>query len=352
MAEPRQSKSLKRRDEQARLLATQERVTLIALGVLAAVAILAIAGVVWGVILPPRAHVITVGDQQFNAREVQKRASFLVAGNSQVDEDPIDAGVNMIRRDEILLQAGAPQVGEITGDDITKAIRTRIGVADDVSAEDYTKSYDLFLKGNSLDKPTFERMVRAQVVYDRLAKKYEPEVGTTGLQFHLMGVSARDQGKVRQMREAVASGGDFTAKAFELGLVQEAAQADFGWVLPPTDGYRKDTVKVQDLQAGQMSEVITRDGGLQYDLYRMAEREDARAYTDDQKKTLSTRKVDEWIEQQRQTVAVTEDLSDGERRWILKQVAKEAARLAEVRAASAPAPGAGSASLPIPQKAP
>ncbi len=328
------SKSLHRRDQQARDAQTGDRVTLIAIGILVAVAILVAAGVVWGIVLPPRAHILTVGSQEFTAADAEKRATFLVSGNSQLTEDPVTAAVNMIKRDETLLQVGASEVGEITADDLTKAIKKRLGAADDTDSKTYNVAYAEFLKGTNLDKPTFERLVRAQVISERLGSKLQAAAGDAGPQFHLLGVTSRDQTKLKQFRDAVTGGADFVTTALSLGFATNPQQVDVGWILPPTTaGFFKDVVQPEKLQAGQTTEVLVRENGLQYDVYRMVEREDKRAYTDDQKTELGGRLVDAWVlEQQKDKVKVAEDISDGERRWILKRVSAAAQKLSEQRA--------------------
>lgn len=335
MAGAGQSKASHRRERESREHVTQERVTLIALGVLIAVAIITAAGVVWGVILPPRAHVLTVGDATFTARDIEERATFLIAGGSESADDPVTTAVNMLRREEILLQAGAPEVGEITADDMKQALKKNMAIAEDASDETFATSYAAFLESAYIDKEPWERMVRASIVVERLAKKFEAEVGTAGTQFHLMGVGSRDRARVLQLRDAVTAGGDFRAKATELGLVTPQQTPDFGWILPPESGHLKDTVKVDQLKAGQMSEIVERN--FQFELYYMAEREEQRDYTDQQKRSLANAKVDDWAKQQvdQGKVAVTEDISDSERRWILKQVTDQAERIAEDRAKAA-----------------
>lgn len=342
------SRAVHRRDQQAREAQTGERVTLIALGVLLAVAILVGAGVVWGVVLPPRAHILTVGSQEFNAADAEKRATFLVAGNSTLTDDPVTAAVNMIKRDETLLQAGASEVGEITGDDLTKAIKKRIGVADDADAAAYATAYKTFLDGTNLDKATFERLVRAQVIEERLGAKLQAASGDSGPQYHLLGVTSRDQTKLKQFREAVVGGADFASTAMSMGFAKTPQEVDVGWVLPPaTSGFLKDVVQPEKLQAGQMTEVLPRESGLQYDVYRMVEREDKRAYTDDQKVELGGQFVDAWIlEQQKDKVKVAEDISDGERRWILKRVTAAAQKIAEDRAKANPGTSSAPGGVP------
>ncbi len=338
------SKAVHRRDQQARDAQTGERVTLIALGILLAVAILVGVGVVWGIVLPPRAHVLTVGSEEFTAADAEKRATFLVAGNSSLTDDPATAAVNMIKRDETLLQAGASEVGEITGDDLTKAIKKRLGAADDTDAKTYNVAYEEFLKGTNLDQATFERLVRAQVISERLGAKLQAAAGDSGPQYHLLGVTSRDQTKLKQFRDAVTGGADFTSTALSMGFAKTPQEVDVGWVVPPTTaGFLKDVVQPEKLQAGQTTEILAREGGLQFDVYRMAEREDKRAYTDDQKTEVGGRLVDAWIlEQQKDKVKVAEDISDGERRWILKRVTAAAQKIAGDRAKA----NAGKSSAP------
>ncbi|MGE3857422.1 MAG: peptidylprolyl isomerase [Dehalococcoidia bacterium] len=329
MAGARQSKASHRREREARESRQQERVTLISIGVLVAVAIIAAAGVVWGIVLPPRATVLTVGNETFTASDAKSRAVFLIAGN-EFPEEPLDAAVDMLTREAILLQVGAPKVGEITGDDVTKAIRERIGIPEDASAQDVEDRIKAFLEVSRIDRPTFERIVRAEVVADRLGQTFNEAIGTAGPQYHLMGVAGSDQAKVKELRAAVAGGADITTKALEMKLIDSKDTPDLGWSLPPTGGYLKDTVKVDELQAGQPSEV--HENSFRYEFYFMAERDEKRTYTDEQLDELRDRKVDEWVQQQRDQVKVTEDVSNSERRWILSRVTEEAAAIAEARA--------------------
>ena len=208
-------------------------------------------------------------------------------------------------------------------------------------------AYEEFLKGTNLDQATFERLVRAQVISERLGAKLQAAAGDSGPQYHLLGVTSRDQTKLKQFRDAVTGGADFTSTALSMGFAKTPQEVDVGWVVPPTTaGFLKDVVQPEKLQAGQTTEILAREGGLQFDVYRMAEREDKRAYTDDQKTEVGGRLVDAWIlEQQKDKVKVAEDISDGERRWILKRVTAAAQKIAgdraKANAGKSSAPGGG-----------
>ena len=327
MAGARQSKASHRRDVLAREATRQERITLGALGVLAAVAIIVAAGVVWGVILPRRAHIITVGTETFDAAAVAKRAELLVASGSQSQDDPVTAAVAEIRRDETLLQAAPAEVGDVSADDVQKEIRKRLGMADNATAAEYSTTYQEYLKRGGLERTSFERRMRAVILSDRLAAKFIASLGDGGPQYHLQGVSSSDENKVKQFREAVAGGADFMAKATEMGLSTDKRSADFDWLLPPTSGILKDIAHIDTVPAGQMTEVL--QDNLMYFVFRVAERDEKRAYTDVQKTFLGNQRVTEWIDQQKDKVKVTQDISDSERTWILKRVLAAVQRMRE-----------------------
>lgn len=335
MAGARQSKATNRRNREARDAATQERVTLIAVGVLAAVAIIAAVGVVWSVVLPPRAHLLTVGDVSYNARTVAEVSEFLLTGGAPPTDDPVAAVVDQIKRDETLLQVGAAEVGEISPEDMDAALRERLGAADDLSAEDFAKAYATFLQGTSVDQPTYERLVQSQVIADRLAQRFAPEIGDAGLQLHLLGITSRDENRLRQFREAVVGGADFAATAVSMGLASSAEQVDLGWQLPPVTGPLYEQAHVEDLPEGEVTEVLERPGAFQYDIYRLVERDDQRAYTDDQKQALSEQRVNDWVAEHAGEVTVTEDISSRERNWVLREVARAAVEIAARRNAAA-----------------
>mgnify|MGYP003335371967 CR=1 FL=1 len=74
-----------------------ERITLISAGVLVAVAVIVAAGVVWGLVLPPRAHIVTVGNASYNAGDLVPYATMLIAGNAQTTDEPVDAALKMLK---------------------------------------------------------------------------------------------------------------------------------------------------------------------------------------------------------------------------------------------------------------
>ena len=125
MAGARQSKASHRREREARESVTHERITLISAGVLVAVAVIVAAGVVWGLVLPPRAHIVTVGNASYNAGDLVPYATMLIAGNAQTTDEPVDAALKMLKNTETLLQAGIPVVGEPTADELKAGIKDR-----------------------------------------------------------------------------------------------------------------------------------------------------------------------------------------------------------------------------------
>lgn len=329
MAGARQSKAYHRRQQQAQEHAQQRRITLAALGVLLAVVILLGVGVVLTVVLPPRAHVLTVGDRTFTAQDVAQRAEFAVLGGDQAAlNSPATAAIDAMIRDETVLQAGAALVAPVTDDDLREAIRTSIGVAadlpQDVFATTYQSTYQAFLRSAPLSQAVLERMVRAQVLDDRLVEHFRSGLPAAGPQFQVQRVQSADRSKLQALHDAVVGGAEFSAQAVELGLAKAAAAAEPAWLLAEDLGELKDAVTA--LAAGGVSDVSPLDGGAGFVVVRMAARDELRAYGDAERARLARRQLDGWIEQQRETLHVREDLSGGEQSWIVKRVQRAAQR--------------------------
>lgn len=108
----------------------QERlIYLVAGGILAAVLVIVAVGVVMTVILPPRAHVLSVGTADFSARDVADRAIYLVSsGNGNAQQNPAEEGMNALIGQEVLFQAGAGMVDPVTDQEVQDEIARQLGL--------------------------------------------------------------------------------------------------------------------------------------------------------------------------------------------------------------------------------
>lgn len=321
MGGARQSKAYHRREEQAREQRIAQRVLLVAAGVLIAAAIVVAIGIVVTIVLPPRAHVLTVGNRSFTARDVAHRAEFaLIGGDSTVLSDPATNTVTALTREETLLQVGATLVDPVTDDDLKAEIRSRLGIADSATAEQFAEGYQSFLRGIPISQAAFERLSRAQLIQDRLLAKFTAEVAASGLQYHLEAVQAASKSTMQTFHDAVVNGGDFGMEAVALHLVKAPGDVDLGWALPENLGEVSDAVKA--LQAGGFTDVLPIQSGTAYAIFRLVETQDDRPYDDTQRATLANAQLNTWMDQQRDPLHVSVDLSKREQSWISARVQK------------------------------
>lgn len=288
--------------------------------VLAVVAVIVVVGLVMTWYLPPRAHVLTVGDRDFTARAVADRAYYLAtSGNGNAQIRPADEGVNSLVRQEILLQVGSTLVDEVTEQDVRGAIAQRVGLEGDTD-EAYAEALAAYLRVAPIDREALEDLVRAGVIEDRLTEQFREDVPEAGDQMHLLAVQPQQRADAQALVDAVRGGQDFREAAVELGLAaSEEEVTEVGWYAPET---LAESVRpsLESLQAGEVSDPVESQQNLGYAVYFVAERTVDQPYEDSVRDRLAQQALADFITDQEEAFDVQVDLSNDERRWITQQV--------------------------------
>ncbi|GMU40410.1 MAG: hypothetical protein AMXMBFR23_12760 [Chloroflexota bacterium] len=319
MAASRQSKAFHRREQESREAQVRRRLTYAVAGVFGAVALLVIAGLIWGVYLPPRATVATVGDREITAGELKDHAAFIYrSGDTRVAEDLSIALTDLIQR-EILTQAGATEVEPVTAEDIRASMATRLGLAEDATDEQYGKALGDFLTAANLSRAEVEEAVRLQLIDQRLRDKFREGLPASGEQLHIVRAATNDRTRAEAVREAVLGGQPLGEAAVEAGVYTETSQAELGWYTPDTLPERLRETLVA-LQAGDVTEVLDDANRVGFEVYQVDQREQNRTYDDAVKTQVANQMFEQFIEAKREALGVVEDFSDGERSWVINQV--------------------------------
>lgn len=342
----------------------QRLIYLIAGGILAAVLVIVAIGVVFTVILPPRANVLTVGSESFTAREVADRAIYLVtSGNGNAQQNPAQEGMESIIGQEVLFQVGAERVAEVTDEDVQDAIAQRLGlnprdaevpeatpeatvdvapeatpVTGEATAEatpestpvpgytdeEYANALAAFLREAPVSRRQLEEIVRAGIVEDRLEEMFREELPETGDQFLLWAIPTNDRAAAQQLIELVRGGTDFRDAVVEAGVADdpddpEEGVQEIGWFAPTSINDRVQPF-VQDLQAGEVSDVVDDANRIGFEVYYIAERSSDLPYEEAVKDQLARRAFNQWQDEQAEALSVERDLSEGEDDWIRDQV--------------------------------
>ena len=344
----------RQRDERA---ARRERVTIIAVTtVLSVAALVVLAGLYVTQYRPPRAHVLSVGETDYQAAEVARRASYEVRFGDLPGGigEAVPGTLSVLEEQTILLERAPAFVGAATAEDVTQWLRVHLGFAlpeppapaaaadegdsggDAEDAEDAGDEPSLeedpeeeaarfataladWLRHIDLPKDEYDLVIASGILGDRLRDQFRAEIGEAADQVRVSRIRLADRGGAEDVRALLLEGADFAELAEERSAEAEyAAQGgDLGW-LPFSSLSDIARAAVEGLEPGSISEVV--DTGVFFDVYLVAEREAARPLDSAQIEALVERRWDGWLLAQRAMVSVERDLSDGEERWILDRV--------------------------------
>ena len=309
-----QGPSRRERDRRARR--NERLVVAAAASVLALAALVVLAGVFLTQYRPPRAHVLSVGERDYDAGAVARRALYeLIYGDAV---SAIDAAVSdTLRRledDEVLRSRAPIVVGSAGWIEVRGELLDRLGLD---GLEGFLDRYAVLLRDSGLRREEMEEMVLAQLLERRLREAFAASLGDGGGQVLISRIRLADAAAAEDARRlAVADGADFDAVAAERASAQ-AAGPDLGWRLLAALSPAAHAA-LEPLAAGEISAVV-RDGPF-HDVYLVRERAAERPLDDAQREEIAGRRFEAWLAAERGKVEAALDLSAGEERWILDRV--------------------------------
>ena len=315
-----QGESRRERDRRAQ---RRERLIIAGLvGLLTVAGIVVLVGLYVTQYLPPRAHVLRVGESDYNASEVARRAvyelQFRPAGLSTVDR-LLDDTLLRIQDATVVLQRAPPLVGELSDEELDAELHDRLGFADSDDEQGFADALATLLRAADLSRDEYNEVVRGEVLVQRLRDEFASDVGEEAEQLLLSRIRLADDATAEEVRALALGDADFAELASERTAETHLAGAggDLGWQpLPALSPAAQ--VALRELEPGAISAVV-REAPF-FDVYRVQERDAARPLEEDQIETLVSTRLLEWIEAERPTVEVEIDLSDEEERWIFERI--------------------------------
>jgi len=300
----------------------QQRLIFMGVGaVLALVLVIVVIGLITAWYLPPRAHVLTVGDREFTARDVADRGTYLVsAGSPLAQQDPAGEGLESLLREQVLLQAGPAVVGEATDDDVYASLAETFELGEDYTNELVDAQLEGSLEVTVLDRQQLFDLVRAGVIEDRLIEQFEADLPEVGDQLHLMVVRTGSPAEAQELVDAVRGGADFTETAVEMGLATaEQGPGLVGWYAPTTLPER--LASLVELPEGGIADPIEDASRVGYEVFYVSERTDDDPYVESVRSQLAALALTDWMDEQEATLTVERSLSSSDADWIRRQVA-------------------------------
>lgn len=355
----RPSRGAERAAEREREQRTQRLIIFGAVGVLLVAALVVGAGLYFTQYLPPRAHVLSVGDRDFKAADVVDRAAYLVSIERALPTQQIGAaalaGIDVLVNEELLRTRGPLLVGEVTAADIDAELRSRPGIGGD--DQDFEQLLALALAGSNLSRVQFQAIVEAQIIDGRLSDRFREQLGEAGPQIRLTRVVLQDRSIVEEVRAAIAALDDAVPLPVIAQFGDEVVQfGDIGWgTLEPVESFDAEiATAVRGLELGEVSEVVgdttapaasddsdgsdgdsddadSDDGDSDdaaeqetpagpVEFYWVSEVDGERAYDEDMVQQYIDEQFREWFDEQRAALEVVTDMSSGEEQWIIDHI--------------------------------
>jgi hypothetical protein len=307
-------------------------VIVVSIVTLVAAVLIVLAGVYVTRYRPPRAHVLSVGQEQFNAADAERRLRYLLLFESDKAgtdvEAVVDTTLDVLEREQVLRERASALVGDVSANDVEQELRTQLAPAaptvtvsggstatpTPVSDEAYATALQQRLQQSGLSKEDLEAIARAHVFEKRLLEHFKAALPTQAAQVHLAVARLNEQAKADQVRAIVTRPGvEFGPVASGNSVSTGGTTGDLDWVLiEDLDQVVREAV--QTLKAGDVSPVVK--NGDYFEVYKLVEAPADRDLTEEQRETLATKRVDEWVEAERKHVQIARGMSESEESWI------------------------------------
>ena len=288
-------------------------------GALVVAAIVVLVGLYTTQYQPPRAHVLSIGDRDYNASDIARRALYEMRYADEAlggFETAVSETLDRIEDTEIVLARAPALVGDVSDDDVRADLYVRLALEDDATESAFVEALAELLADSRLSRAELEEIVRADILVARLRDAFVDEYGETAPQVLLSRIRVADEAAAEGMRDRLSAGAEFAELADELSS-DGSGGGDIGWL--PVAAL---SAPAREALAGLLTDAVSaivRDG-LFYDVYLVRDRDEARAIDEAQRESLGAMRFLEWIEDERATVEVEVDLSAGEERWILDRL--------------------------------
>jgi len=385
LARDRRSSERQSRREREASAQRQERLIYLSAGaVLAIVVVVVLVGLYWTRYRPPRAHILTVEDQSYNASAVVDRGKFLITYEGQNDRlgDVASATIDVLIFEETLRRRGPLLVGEVSQDQIDAQVQELLGfdplattltpipgAGDDGEGEGTegdasgdgegepepevtpTPRDELFpppaaaprelsdseqdafldalasvLSTTGLSMDEFEAIAEARVMRRLLNRHFDEQLGPAGEQVRLSRLRVDSPALAAELRQRALDGEPFQDLVLETDeaavSTEERPAGDLGWF--PRDLIPDDIAEaLEGVEVGGVSEVV--DRGVSFEVFFVSDLDPERIWEDQARQLLVRDLVNEWEEAERELLSVEIDLSDGEEAWIIERVVSHVA---------------------------
>lgn len=261
-------------------------------------------------IAPLREQILRVNDKVFTVGDYVEKLRYLEAEN-QIYGEKLDYSTDLFKlldnmRDDEVLRRIAPTLGiTVTDEDITKALRERVG-ATPKEGEEVTESelnrrfqelYKQRLTQINLSDSKYRDIIKGLVVREKVKDYLNVRIPAVTEQVEVSGIKAADEDAARKLKERAEKGEDFGVLARQNSTDTESKDnlGDLGWIPRHVMEDSFDAIAF-DLPAGKISDPFYMQNGVW--IITVVKHDPARPVEGQAKERLRNRALEEWLKEQ------------------------------------------------------
>ena len=304
-----------------------------------------VAGYIIQFVLPPREVIIRVGEASYtrgdlvkNLRVQQRGAEFF--GLEFKASTEVFSSLQGIIEDEIMAQSASKFGISVSEDDVIGQIERLFKPAPDQSGEDeaalereFRERYNSYLSAVSLSEPEHREITRRSILRAKFREFIGEQVPGVARQIHYYRI-VMDVGDEMDIMQTKAKDGlqgattpEELAAVFK-EVVREFSRddaetvrlgGDMGWLPQGTD--EKYTEQLFALKMGELSQPVPdADNPRRTFFFMVSEEVEARELDPEDRESLKTRALQDWVNQQRKEHEVFAAFDSDIYAWLLKQL--------------------------------
>lgn len=304
---------------------------LLLVGVTAAIIVIALAIIGFGyydsVIKPRNRSVLTADDISISYSAMKRRMAFEYFSNAAFQQQaqvlPEATYLNLVNELTLISRAES-ELGIIaTPEELQAAMKTRVGVPETADDAAFADAYKTTLDASGLKDSEYRRLVRAEVLAQKIQDKFEAEAPAQVEQAKLDVIAVNDEPAAQAAIARINAGEDWATVAKEISTEPDADTTGGVKDFTPKGGFNAAYDDLAfTLPVGEVSGAIP-GAGTSIFVIRVAER-GPRDLTEDQKPLYVNRQYGDWLSTTQAKMTITRDWEPEAQRDALIDVLQEA----------------------------
>jgi foldase protein PrsA len=245
----------------------------------------------------PDSTAVQVGDAKYTVREFTARLKSYVTqqggarSQAAAYQSAFPGISNQLIQEAVIVQFASEKDVSATDDDVNAEVGKRAGItADDAN---FQARYQEEVKKSGLEEPGYRKMISAAALVQKLTDVFKAAVPAAAESVHYRQIVVADQAAADDIKAKIEAGGDFAQLAKDRSTDTQTKDqgGDAGWVPRGLfDAAVENTIF--DLDVNQVTTYPTSSSVI---VLQAVEKDPQRPVADDQKGSLASKALSQWI---------------------------------------------------------